>query len=354
MRSSRRQKYRHSRSGRKPDPDAAGHWAEQELRRWQDYGIVSGYPDGSLKPDRPLTRAEFIVLLDRVFGFEGGSEAAYKDVPDNAYYRKALAGASAAGIVNGTGSGLFMPDRPITREEAAKLIALAFDVEPGPTEAKRSSDAGGIAPWASASVESMLGRGYMNGRGMDQFAPKAAMTRAEMIKVLDNVVRRMIGAEGLSDATVQGNVVVNRAPVRLQNLVVEGDLILAPGIRTGEVSLDHVTVSGRVLVQGSPDSGIAIRDSQLAVVQLASPKTKLSLTAVKIDRLRMLPSAAGSIVSQDEATSIGQLDNAAQRVEFRKPPAAADGTTGSPSDTGGGGQVGTEPDDPPRAGDRSF
>ncbi|MDI4647004.1 S-layer homology domain-containing protein [Cohnella hashimotonis] len=320
--------------GTQPGSDAAGHWAEKALRKWQAYGIVSGYPDGSLKPDRQLTRAEFIVMLDRVFRFDGGSGAPFKDVPQTAYYSKALAGAFAAGFAGGTGNGLFMPDRPITREEAAKLVALAFDVEPDTSEAKAPEDGEQIAAWARPSVAAMLGRGYMTGRGLDRFEPKAGMTRAEMIQVLDNVVDRMIGTEGLSDTTVQGNAVVNHAPVRLQNLVVEGDLLLAPGVREGAVSLDHVTVKGRVLVQGSPAAGIAIKDSQLAVVQIAAPKTKLSLAAVKVDRLRMLQSAADSVISQDDATSIGKLDNEALRVEFRQS-ASQGGTAGL--QTGGNG-----------------
>lgn len=331
--------------------DSKGHWAEQELRKWQEYGVLSGYPDGSLQPDRKLTRAEFIVMLDRVFRFAGGAQTPFTDVPAAAYYREALAGAYAAGLVSGTGNGTFMPDRPITREEAAKLVALAFDAEapsPDATAVQALTDGSQISAWARTSIETMLGRGYMAGRGLDRFEPKAGLTRAEMIKVLDNVVARLIGAEGLSDvdtAAVEGNIVVNRAPVKLQNLVVNGDLILAPGVREGEVSLDHVTVNGRVLVQGSPDSGIAIQNSQISVLKVTAAKTKLSLGSVKLERLSVMPSAADSVITQDEATDIGILDNQAQRVEFRGPSPAAAGAAADRPAAGGDGVV--EPEDPP-------
>ncbi|THF76556.1 S-layer homology domain-containing protein [Cohnella fermenti] len=329
-----------------PTEDSEGHWAEQELRRWQEYGIVMGYPDGSLKPDQVLTRAEFVVLLDRVFRFGGQAELPFRDVSDTAYYYEALAGAFAAGLVNGTGNGQFMPERPITREEAAKLVALAFDVESGAAAANSFSDSGRIAGWASDYVEAMVGRGYMSGREGGRFEPGSGMTRAEMVKLLDNVVERMIDTEGLSDATVQGNVVVNHAPVLLHDLVIEGDLLLAPGIREGEVTLDHVTVSGRVLVQGSPADGIAVRDSQLAALKLAAPGTKLSLTAVTLEKLQLMPSAAGSVVSQDEATRIGKLDNGAKDVEFRTSDAGKGTVASSSGNVSGNGASPESPSEP--------
>ena len=51
-----------------PVDDITGHWAESSIRRAMDMGLMKGYPDGSWKPDQPVTRAELAVILDRLEG----------------------------------------------------------------------------------------------------------------------------------------------------------------------------------------------------------------------------------------------------------------------------------------------
>jgi uncharacterized protein with FMN-binding domain len=82
--------------------DVTGHWAEPYIRRAWQAGVISGYADGTFRPDKPMTRAEFIQLLVKVFGL--------RRQPD----------AVAAGIASP--SGRFRPDSPITREEAAGFL----------------------------------------------------------------------------------------------------------------------------------------------------------------------------------------------------------------------------------------
>ena len=49
-----------------PVDDVTGHWAEKEIRRCMERGLLKGYPDGSFQPDKPVTRAELAVILDRM------------------------------------------------------------------------------------------------------------------------------------------------------------------------------------------------------------------------------------------------------------------------------------------------
>lgn len=71
--------------------DIKGHWAEDTIIKWQDKGIVSGYPDGSFKPDNPVTRAELAKILTTAFDLENTNENKlienpYGDVDTNAWY----------------------------------------------------------------------------------------------------------------------------------------------------------------------------------------------------------------------------------------------------------------------------
>lgn len=71
--------------------DINGHWAEETIEKWQDAGIISGYPDGTFKPDNPVTRAELAKVLTTAFDLEDTNENKlisnpYSDVDTNAWY----------------------------------------------------------------------------------------------------------------------------------------------------------------------------------------------------------------------------------------------------------------------------
>ena len=79
--------------------DIKGHWAESTIVKWQDKGIVSGYPDGTFKPDNPVTRAELAKILTTSFDLENTNankltENPYSDVDVNAWYWKYLQSAN--------------------------------------------------------------------------------------------------------------------------------------------------------------------------------------------------------------------------------------------------------------------
>jgi hypothetical protein len=52
--------------------DMEGHWAEKEIKAWLMRDLVGGYPDGTFRPDHDLTRAEFVALVNRAFGYSQG------------------------------------------------------------------------------------------------------------------------------------------------------------------------------------------------------------------------------------------------------------------------------------------
>lgn len=52
-----------------PATDISGHWAEKVITQWQEKGLISGYEDGTFKPDNSVTRAEFVIMLNKALGF---------------------------------------------------------------------------------------------------------------------------------------------------------------------------------------------------------------------------------------------------------------------------------------------
>lgn len=66
--------------------DVKGHWAEKAIEKWEDSGYISGYPDGSFKPDNPVTRAELSKILATAFELTNSESVNYDDVSDNDWY----------------------------------------------------------------------------------------------------------------------------------------------------------------------------------------------------------------------------------------------------------------------------
>ena len=60
--------------------DTSGHWAEDTIESWVGQGFVSGYPDDTFKPDKNITRAEFMTLVNKAFGFTETEPINFSDV----------------------------------------------------------------------------------------------------------------------------------------------------------------------------------------------------------------------------------------------------------------------------------
>lgn len=100
----------------KPGSDLQGHWAEKEWSSWIQNGWIRGYGDGTYRPDRPISRAEFAALVNRVLGFAEIGGAAFTDLkPGDAAYPE-IGKAAAAGYMNGFDNGTVRPEDQVTRQ----------------------------------------------------------------------------------------------------------------------------------------------------------------------------------------------------------------------------------------------
>lgn len=174
-----------------PFLDCRSHWAKDYINRAADAGWVNGTGDGLFQPNGTLTRAMFVTMLA---GLSGVDEAKYpgsrfSDVPAAQWYAPSVAWAASEGIVSGTGDGQFQPDRNITRQEMAQIMAgyLAWkgvDTTPGAdSTAYNIPDRADIAAWALDSVCFCYEKGLLSGRDTG-FAPLENATRAEACVVL--------------------------------------------------------------------------------------------------------------------------------------------------------------------------
>ncbi|MCI3921154.1 S-layer homology domain-containing protein [Paenibacillus sp. TRM 82003] len=170
--------------------DIAGHWAEATIMEAVKSGIVAGYPDGTFKPNRLVTRAEFAVLLMNTFEPEAeGAEFAFVDAAEiEAWARTAVGQAVQAGVIRGYPDGTFRPNEGITRAEMAVLLANAIGATVEADAASGFADDKDIPSWARGAVHAMQRLGLVQGNGANEYAPNEPATRAEAVTILLNAL----------------------------------------------------------------------------------------------------------------------------------------------------------------------
>lgn len=149
-------------------------------------GFVSGYPDGTFNPNGPITRAEFTMMLAGALKLEGSSEELVFTDNDQigAWAKQAVAGTVEAGIVSGYEDGSFRPNAQITRAEMAVMMARTLKLSHEKKATTHFADDGEIPKWAKAAVESIREQGIVSGRSTDMFVANDTATRAEAVTML--------------------------------------------------------------------------------------------------------------------------------------------------------------------------
>ncbi|SDW71971.1 immunoglobulin-like domain-containing protein [Paenibacillus sp. CF384] len=173
--------------------DISGHWAEANIKKAVTSGIVNGYQDGTFKPGKTVTRAEFaVMLMNALKPQEAGAKLTFTDhAKIGAWAQKAIAQAVQAAIITGYADGSFRPDAQISRAEMAAMIAKAMGQATKEVAATDFSDDKAIPAWAKASVAFVKQAGIVQGKGNNEFAPADHATRAEAVTVLLNMLAQM-------------------------------------------------------------------------------------------------------------------------------------------------------------------
>lgn len=163
-------------------PDITGHWAKASIEKLVAAGAVSGYEDGTFRPNAALTRGEFCAVLARYFGLEPNAGAAAGFTDSATHWAAGYIGAAyASGLVSGIGNGRFAPDESINREALVTILARAAKVTGGTLS---FTDSGEISDWAAGPVAAAVQAGLISGYPDGSFRPYNQVTRGEMCTVL--------------------------------------------------------------------------------------------------------------------------------------------------------------------------
>jgi len=228
-------------------------WYADAVSAAVDNGLLYGKSSTIIDPNGDMTRAEMAAIINRSFGCYAKADISkYKDVSKDKWYFEDVAMAVQMGTYNGRSNTAMAPDAPITRQEAMTVVARALELDYdayAKTDLSAFSDRSEISNWAMPYVRAMVGADYIHGRGK-VLAPLDNITRAEFAQIFANIIGTYIVSKGTYDKDIKGSVLIRTDDVELKNLTVDGDLIIGCGAADGKITLDNVTVKGRLLVWG--------------------------------------------------------------------------------------------------------
>lgn len=169
--------------------DIDNHWAKNYIESVTYRGLFKGVSEKMFGPDVTMTRAMVITVLGRLEEVEKtGRTTEFKDVPAGSYYEEYVAWGVENKIVSGTGNNEFSPNKEITREEMAVLMANYVKYKKYAYELDQIyfSDVDSISSWAVESVKILNNLGIMKGNADGTYNPKKVATRAEIATVFYN------------------------------------------------------------------------------------------------------------------------------------------------------------------------
>lgn len=232
--------------------DIEGHWAKNWITKAVSSGFVSGYQDGTFKPDRTITRAEFSKLLNNAMHIEITAKLNFSDVNNSEWFYNEVQKSVASGFFSGYENNTFRPNNPIKREEVAKVVSSAMtsgniDGE-GATLLKDYST---IQDWAKPSVNTVYNKGYILGYPTGVYMPSKALTRAEAVKIIYEIVENENIERGFN---------ITNYNESYTNAVVVGNLNILDSVGTGNVYLKNVVVLGDIVISADKVNTVQLTD----------------------------------------------------------------------------------------------
>ena len=230
---------------------AAADYTQPYLNQLVNWGFMRGDIDGNLNPDNNITRAEFVTIINRAFGYETVGATPFNDVEDTDWYAEDVAIAYTAGYITGTSANTFSPLAEITREEAAVILARNLMMQPTVGENTDFTDGRDLSNWSSGLVSTAARYNLLSGYPDGSFRPQNPITRGEVAIMVTKAVGTPVQEPGEHTlGSVYGNVVISKSGVTLRDTVIAGNLYITSGVDLGDVQLENVTVLGEIVVSG--------------------------------------------------------------------------------------------------------
>ncbi len=359
--------------------DIGGHWAKEYIEYGVEKGYISGYQDGTFLPDKTVTRAEFSKMINSAVKLTatGDAKGDFGDVASKDWFFEEVKKAENAGYITGYEDGTFRPNNSVTRQEAAVIlsrIVLPIDER---VDVNTFGDGNNVDSWAEDAVSMIAAKGYIKGDENKNFNPKNALTRSQAAKLIcefvknENIINKnqkvndddgeviysetlftddlVIDVEDAEEISVKfkncrvlGNVYVKNASAFIElentsfkNLYIQADdavvtadknssvknaYVEYPAALTGDgfknvvLSGEHIS-TGNVKLDGSFDkvevSGNALVSADKVKQMTITDRVNATIMTGTVEKLTVESSAKGATVNLSSKTVVEKAENKA-------------------------------------------
>lgn len=163
----------------------SGHWALTSIENLNKLDLIKGYIDGTFKPTNPITRAEAATIIARELNLKSTQAISFEDVRSNYYAADAISAIAESGIMLGREAGKFSPEGKLTRAEVATLLKRAYKLTGTSNVTYNDLKS---THWAYSSIQTLVANDLAKGFTDNTFRPDASISRAEFATFLDRVI----------------------------------------------------------------------------------------------------------------------------------------------------------------------
>lgn len=233
----------------------AADWMQPYLEQAVAWGVMRGDSSGDLNADRLVTRAEFVTLINRAFGYTTLGNQPFTDVEPNDWYANDINIAYNANYFHGTTPNTASPMGLVTREQAAALLGRSLRFQGSDRLGTEFTDSTEIGTWSRGLVQEATNMGIIQGYSDGSFRPKENITRGQVACFLVRALGTLIQEPGeQTSGGVYGNLTITSPGVKLKDSVITGNLYLSGGVGLGNIELENVDVMGKIIVCGAGES----------------------------------------------------------------------------------------------------
>ncbi|QOX65053.1 hypothetical protein FRZ06_17735 [Anoxybacterium hadale] len=250
--------------------DISGHWSEFYVKKVNNANVISGYPDGGFQPDKAVTRAEFISMVNRTYELNRldiADTSTLSDVPYSSWYYKDVTLAVSAGYAGGYNDGTFRPNNPITRQEAAVMLDRLIPNGKKAGSLKSYPDSKQLQSWAAAAFSKLNGKGYMGPYSDNKLHPADPLTRAQTAKILSDILD--------NEDIVTRRTIVDQDKTTLAGKTFVGDVRIDEDLEEGSATIDNCIILGDLIINGG--STITLNNTRVVKAEADKDDTQVRI-----------------------------------------------------------------------------
>ena len=244
---------RTARAAETPEPADTVHWATPYAERLVEWGVMT--PAADLRLNAEATRAEFVAMCNRAFGYTKLGSMPFTDVPSTKWYAEDINIAYNAGYFQGKSATIAAPNDPLTREQAAVLLARILRLQETVGESLGFTDSRDLHEWSRGLIAAAVNDGIISGYADGSYRPFRNVTRGELAVMLVRAIGNPVST--VDKPEVYGNVTISTSNVTLRDTIILGNLYITGGVDLGSALLENVTVIGRIVISGGGVSDAA-------------------------------------------------------------------------------------------------